>query len=52
VKALSIPTMGETAWPTLKEFLAPMVVGHEVTAAANVAELMKSVRASHGESGD
>jgi len=34
----------ETAWPTLKEFLAPMVVGHEVTAAANVHELMKSVR--------
>ena len=34
----------ETAWPTLNEFLAPMVVGHEVSAAANVHELMKSVR--------
>lgn len=34
----------ETVWPTLKEFLAPMVVGHEVAAAANVHELMKSVR--------
>ena len=34
----------ETAWPTLKEFLAPMVVGREVAAAANVHELMKSVR--------
>lgn len=34
----------ETAWPTLKDFLAPTVVGHEVAAAANVHELMKSVR--------
>lgn len=34
----------ETAWPTLKEFLAPMVVGHEAASAANVHELMKSVR--------
>ena len=34
----------ETAWPTLKQFLAPMVVGREVAAAANVHELMKSVR--------
>jgi o-succinylbenzoate synthase len=34
----------ETAWPTLKDYLAPMVVGHEVRAAANVHELMKSVR--------
>ena len=34
----------ETAWPTLKEFLAPMVVGREVASAANVHELMKSVR--------
>lgn len=34
----------ETAWPTLKEFLAPMVVGREVAAAANVHELMRSVR--------
>ncbi len=34
----------ETAWPTLKEFLAPMVVGSDVAAAANVHDLMKSVR--------
>ena len=34
----------ETAWPTLKEFLAPMVVGRQVAAAANVHELMKGVR--------
>jgi len=34
----------ETAWPTLKEFLAPMVVGREAVAAAKVHELMKSVR--------
>jgi len=34
----------ETAWPTLKEFLAPMVVGHEVEGAARVDELMKRVR--------
>ena len=34
----------ETAWATLKEFLAPMVVGHETENAAAVYELMKSVR--------
>ena len=34
----------ETAWPTLKEFLAPMVVGHEVESAAGVGQLMKKVR--------
>lgn len=34
----------ETAWPTLKEFLAPMVVGREVAAGANVHELMKRAR--------
>ena len=34
----------ETAWPTLKEFLAPMVVGREVGSAATVHELMQSVR--------
>lgn len=34
----------ETAWPTLKEFLAPMVVGREIATAAHVHELMKSVR--------
>ena len=34
----------ETAWPTLKEFLAPMVAGREVAGAASVHELMKSVR--------
>ena len=34
----------ETAWPTLKEFLAPMVVGREVDNAAAVFDLMKSVR--------
>ncbi|HMJ24573.1 MAG TPA: o-succinylbenzoate synthase [Pyrinomonadaceae bacterium] len=34
----------ETAWPTLKEFLAPMVVGQEVEDAAGVGELMKKVR--------
>lgn len=34
----------ETAWPVLKEFLAPMVVGHEVETAAEVGALMKKVR--------
>ena len=34
----------ETAWPTLKEFLGPMVVGQEVENAAAVFDLMKSVR--------
>ena len=34
----------ETAWPTLTSFLAPMVAGREVAGAADVYELMKSVR--------
>ena len=34
----------ETAWPTLKEFLAPMVIGHEVQCAAAIGELMQKVR--------
>ena len=34
----------ETAWTTLKEFLAPMVIGREITGAAGVYDLMKSVR--------
>lgn len=34
----------ETAWPTLKEFLAPMVVGKQIDEAASVFDLMKSVR--------
>jgi O-succinylbenzoate synthase len=34
----------ETAWPTLKEFLAPMVVGKQIDKAASVFDLMKSVR--------
>ena len=34
----------ETAWPTMKEFLAPMVVGKNVDRAAAVFDLMKSVR--------
>lgn len=34
----------ETAWAALKEFLAPMVVGHEVEKAASVGKLMKAVR--------
>jgi O-succinylbenzoate synthase len=33
----------ETAWPTLKEFLAPMVVGRQAEA-AGLGELMKKVR--------
>ena len=34
----------ETAWETLKEFLAPMVVGREVEAATGTNDLMKKVR--------
>jgi len=34
----------ETAWPTLKGFLAPMVIGHEVQNASAVSDLMKKVR--------
>jgi len=34
----------ETAWPTLKEFLAPTVVRHEVENAAAVSDLMQRVR--------
>ncbi len=34
----------ETAWATLKDFLAPMVVGREVEAAAGTNDLMKKVR--------
>src|SRR5712672_542572 len=34
----------ETAWPTLKEFLAPMVVGQAVEDATRVGALMKKVR--------
>jgi O-succinylbenzoate synthase len=34
----------ETAWATLNEFLAPMVVGRQVQDAAAVSDLMKSVR--------
>lgn len=34
----------ETAWSTLKDFLAPMVVGREVETAAGTNELMRKVR--------
>jgi o-succinylbenzoate synthase len=34
----------ETAWPTLKQFLAPMVAGQQVGDAAEVVGLMKKVR--------
>src|SRR5213593_3342009 len=34
----------ETAWATLKDFLAPMVVGHNVASAAAIGDLMKPVR--------
>src|SRR5512141_969019 len=34
----------ETAWATLREFLAPMVVGDETENAASVYDLMKRVR--------
>ena len=34
----------DTAWATLKDFLAPMVVGHEVGDASSINALMKKVR--------
>jgi O-succinylbenzoate synthase len=34
----------ETAWPTLKEFLGPMVVNQDLSGAAGVYDLMKRVR--------
>lgn len=34
----------ETAWTTIQEFLAPMVLGHEVEGASDVYSLMKAVR--------
>ena len=34
----------ETAWATLKEFLAPMLVGQQVANAASIYEVMKRVR--------
>ena len=34
----------ETAWATLKDFLAPMVAGKEIENAASIFDLMKSVR--------
>jgi len=34
----------ETAWPTLNEFLAPMVLNREVEGAAGVSDLMQHVR--------
>jgi O-succinylbenzoate synthase len=34
----------ETAWPTLNEFLAPMVVGRQVEDAGEISGLMKKVR--------
>ena len=34
----------ETAWTTLHEFLAPMVVGKQIKSAADASSLMKSVR--------
>jgi O-succinylbenzoate synthase len=34
----------ETAWSTIKTFLAPMVVGKEIESAANTWELMNAVR--------
>jgi O-succinylbenzoate synthase len=34
----------ETAWATLTEFLAPMVVNQEVAGAAHVYDLMERVR--------
>src|SRR5947207_12960587 len=34
----------ETAWPTLKDFLAKMVAGKKVEKASRVFDLMKSVR--------
>src|SRR5204863_5213342 len=34
----------ETAWPTLKDFLAPMTIGAAVDSASDVYDLMKRVR--------
>lgn len=34
----------ETAWPTITEFLAPLVVGSELETAAGVSDLMRAVR--------
>jgi o-succinylbenzoate synthase len=34
----------ETAWTTLSEFLAPMVLGKQIESAGNASSLMKSVR--------
>ena len=34
----------ETAWPTLKQFLAPMVIGREADSAGAIGDLMKAVR--------
>src|SRR6476619_2695314 len=34
----------ETAWPTLREFLAPMVIGKKIESAAHAFALMKPVR--------
>jgi O-succinylbenzoate synthase len=34
----------ESAWATLRDFLAPMVAGHEIKTAASTDELMKRVR--------
>src|ERR687883_676192 len=34
----------ESAWSTLKSYLAPMVLGHEVERAAEIFSLMKAVR--------
>jgi O-succinylbenzoate synthase len=34
----------DTAWPTLREFLAPMVTGRDLGSAANAHSYMKSVR--------
>jgi len=36
--------VGESSWATLREFLAPMVVGKEFASAAQVFSLMKPVR--------
>ena len=34
----------EGAWPTLSEFLAPMIVGQEIQTAAGASDLMRAVR--------
>ena len=34
----------DTAWSTIKSFLAPMIVGHEIDRAEEVSSLMKPVR--------